>query len=452
MRFLYPLVFGVSRAMGPFRGLDNLGDSDTMALPESESQEVRQFELGPEFFEGILIDSVTLINPHLANMVDSDDEPADDAALIDLEDSSFPWSLASSNPDLWEEVKPRFLKSPQAHEFCKLANYLLRLAATSGIANHHIVGWLSFVTEIADFIGIEYFHPGHLSQVIRMLERYRGGHRELSPIDLEIRSQSPFVQAGPGFFVAIARSIDAFATDNVSIEDLLSFTEVLDHIRPITFRTSAGEAIIYRQIQSKICPNLLQILENARIDYKEFKDFRPSGIKLVEICKAAPPSIDVNLVECSIVLGGDISLPLQYADAHRLLSDLHNPRIEWKGGLYLPRLANLSNFVNRVMVSFAESHKVPIRPAEEFETRQEFENYHLAFGRLLGLSIRHSLPMIPVEYLKPETAAAIRKSNPERHAIDFEAVFHIRMGIEETLGPAWKIIFTQAEWKSFFSP
>ena len=402
------------------------------------------------------------INPALERLVYAE-SPADGSALNAMRAVDLQLLKIKSNEALFTRYVVVLQMSHEMGQFWKLANRVLRLAfntpRTLDIHNERYATWIHFVVDVASVLGPENIKIEDLSHFMHLLGRSRVRHREMAPYEFQFPPYPSLASIRLYDLLNFVQSIDALGTDERDMGDLTVFLEgVGDYISSPATDESAAQMMISSKIRAVICPNLESIFELAADEYEVPGNFKRYGLALLDLCKGQLRRGVSHIKLLSFLK--DSAPCLGYTDSTmlHLLDDLHKPDLAFSGGMDLASISDPFAFMNDLMHIFVETHTPLVRPADEFHNRQAFEAYHMAFGRLVGLFIGHPVGFRTRIPLNPEIGAAIREVDdptrfgPQGLKLVLEPVFFIRLGIEETVGPMWRMAVTDARWRLLFRP
>lgn len=402
------------------------------------------------------------INPALERLVYAE-LPADESALHAMRAVDLELLTIKSNEALFTHSVEILRVSQEMAQFWKLANHVLRLAfntpRTSDNHNERYATWTHFVVDVASVLGSENIKVEHLSQLIHLLGRSRVRHREMAPYEFQFPPYPSLAAMNLHSLLTFAQSIDALGTDDRDMGDLTLFLEVVgDYITSPATDESAAQMMISSKIRAIICPNLESIFELAADEYEVLGNFTRYGLALLDLCKGQLRRGVSHIKLLSFLK--DSAPCLSYTDSTilHLLDDLHKPDLAFSGGMDFASISDPFAFMNDLMHIFVETHTPLVRSADEFHNRQAFQAYHMAFGRLVGLFIGHPVGLRTRIPLNPEIGAAIREVDdptrfgPQGLKLVLEPVFFIRLGIEEAVGPMWRMAVTDARWRLLFRP
>ena len=417
------------------------------------------------------------INPALARLVYSDRLPgphalADMKALLDVLET------------VTSEQNITLLASSELGEFWKLGNFAIQkginIPQTIDMYKETTSGWIHFILDVVSITGHGLLQVEDLPLIADQLSRFPPRHRRFSEKDI-VPPPPPFMHADAQGLTAMARSIDTvLSVRDVPDDGFQNFMNMVDRIQFYADGSSA-ESIMFFQLRNLVCPNLRRVFEGARVSANRLAAFRKRGLALIDFCKSYVSGI--RMIPLSILLEKNLSSRPLYggADAEKLVVDLFNPETEWTGGLDPSLIPDRGGFMNRVLEVFVQTHQPVfkdmkgdmLKTAIDFDSREEFENRSIAFGRLLGLCFRYSAtigkfikfpgPIVRAiraldvsDFVKPQVVPGQRKRLPSDEYFDsvqrriFEPIFFLRLGIQDVLGPAGVGLFSESEWREQF--
>lgn len=388
------------------------------------------------------------------------------------------------NQDNWPQIRRELLGSSIMEQLNHVSYLLSQLGINTpnsfDVHTGLTADFTHFVVDIGSFLGFGTFTDSML--LLRMgwttvAQMNVVNYRLPGPMELNIKTVEAHLGAQPQqlwMAKVLSQFVDTMNNNPQSVPyaDLLrmsaGFTVVLSRINIDTDnRISAADAIVRYQLVKEVCPWIERVLE--MIDMKEV--WRKLGISLIELCSATVGTFELaRAARCLVSIQPTNPIPAG--------SSLMSSSVPWINGVD-PNIGDQKLFVIDTVKKFLREND-PVsfvdglgrfKPAKAFSNRDHFEATNIAFGRAIGLCIRHGIAVGDILTMDIIMAVAIRQlpENEELYffirylkltdqldpalavqELVFEPVYYIRIGIRDVLGPAGLYMFPRDVWMRYF--
>lgn len=364
--------------------------------------------------------------------------------------------LREVTDDDWQGITNRFRSSKEYGNLRILALQINDLSSTAPFSSDIIPGnfgpFSNFLFDLVSLIENPQTWGSRMGSINFLAEYGRIEHR--SPHWTEYRRRLVlFHEQSTDLQIKFAEMLENFDyLDSPSIAWVVQVIATFDN-RP-SHKSSAAEAVIRRQLGTRVCGKLVKMMPQLMPIWKGFKKL----VTLLDVCRRSVSERDIVTANRAL---------MRLSDAR--VAELVNQALPGLESEPLSNIQGLDDSERQRLIVNAMEHCVRVqdplenglfKQSEKFESTAKFEKSMQMFGRCIGFSvlyagkvnkvlrIRRPLAMTIYNKLEDEDLLAVLEivDKYQLTSVVFEPIHFIRIGIQDIVGPLGVRAFSEFRW------